>query len=58
MHKTNMLFAQKLMNRKKHARKAPAIVTGRQPHLFTNELDIGPEKNEQILVLLQRNVIL
>lgn len=36
------------MNMQAEANKAPAIVTGRQPYLFTNALDIGPEKKRAL----------
>jgi hypothetical protein len=29
------------------ARKDPAMVTARQPYLFTKELEIGPAKQQQ-----------
>lgn len=46
-YRTRTLGAQTVAKRQQLASIEPAIVTVRQPNLFTNILDIGPwEKNE------------
>lgn len=56
MMSVNTFCAQKLTKRHADATKAPAIVTARQPYLFTNEDEIGPmskyEKRKVPLVRL------
>ena len=39
--------AKTLSTRHAPARKDPAMVTARQPYLFTNEPEIGPTKQQQ-----------
>ena len=42
--------AKTLSTRHAPARKAPAMVTARQPYLFTKELEIGPAKQQQTAI--------
>lgn len=44
-------FAQTLIKRQAEANIEPAIVTARQPYLLTNEDEIGPDNNQNFLVI-------
>ena len=46
--------AKTLSTRHAPARKDPAMVTARQPYLFTNELEIGPAKQQTHDAILEK----
>jgi hypothetical protein len=47
-------FAKTLSTKYAPARKDPAMVTARQPYLFTNELEIGPAKQQTHDAILEK----
>jgi hypothetical protein len=47
------IFRAKTLNTMHTAASSdPAMVTARQPYLFTNELEIGPAKQQQTLIII------
>jgi hypothetical protein len=46
--------AKTLSTKHAAARKDPAMVTARQPYLFTNELEMGPAKQQTRYAILEK----